>query len=167
LGASASGTASINNIISLMKKAKSLDTIIIKKFTTKDQVMLGFPIIHQLYSKMNIQTYESYIDEMLEGNNYHMIGAYLGEELVAVASFWILTRFYCGRYIQAGNIVVDKDHRSLGLGKILLDYIEKEGIKRGCKKFILDSYTENKKSHSLYFREGFFVEGFHFMKNID
>jgi GNAT superfamily N-acetyltransferase len=150
-----------------MNKDQIASAIIIKNFTTKEQIMLGFPIIHQLYSQMDIKTYQSYIDEMVEGNNYHMIGLYLADKLIAVASYWILTRFYCGRYIQAGNIVVDKDHRSLGIGNIILKFIEAEGKKRGCKKFILDSYTENKLSHNLYFREGFFVEGFHFMKNID
>jgi hypothetical protein len=30
----------------------------------------------------------------------------------------------------------------------------------------LDSFIGNKKSHSLYFREGFFIRGFHFMKEL-
>ena len=149
-----------------MEKFFKEQDLIIKTFTTKEQIMLGFPIINQFYSKMDIKTYESYIDEMLIGNNYYMIAAYVKDRLIAVASYWILTRFYCGRYVQIGNMVVDKNHRNLNIGKILVNYIEKEGRKRGCKKFILDSYTENKKSHSLYFREGFYIEGFHFMKDL-
>lgn len=138
----------------------------IKDFKTKEEVMLGFPIIHQLYSKMDRETYEKYLDEMMLGNNYHMIGAYEGNKLVGVASYWVLTRFYCGRYIQIGNMVVDKDSRSKGIGNKLLNYIEKRGRELGCQKYILDSYTENKKSHKLYFNEGFYVEGFHFMKSL-
>lgn len=142
-------------------------TIKIKEFTTKAEIMLGFPIIHQLYSKMDEKTYASYIDEMLEGNNYHMIGAYDEKnKLVGVASYWILTRFYCGRYIQIGNMVVDKNCRSRGIGAQLLKFVEDKGREKGCQTFILDSYTENKKSHKLYFNEGFFVEGLHFMKKL-
>ena len=141
--------------------------ITIKEFTTKEQLMLGYPIIHQLYDKMSSETYSNYIDDMIQGNNYHMIAAYDdNNNLIAVASYWILTRFYCGRYIQIGNMVVDKDHRSKRIGSKLLKYIENKGKEAGCSKYILDSYTENKKSHKLYFKEGFFIEGLHFMKEI-
>jgi GNAT superfamily N-acetyltransferase len=138
----------------------------IKDFKTKEEVMLGFPIIHQLYDKMDKETYASKLDDMMAGNNYHMIGAYGGGKLIGVASYWILTRFYCGKYIQIGNMVVDKDCRSKGIGAKLLKYIENRGRETGCEKYILDSYTENKKSHKLYFNEGFYVEGFHFMKDL-
>src|SRR5688572_10952975 len=91
-------------------------------FTKKEDIMLGFPIINQFYDKMDVATYESYIDEMTAGNNYFMLAAFLGPKLVGVAGFWILTRFYCGRYVQIGNMVVDKQYRNSGVGKILLNY---------------------------------------------
>lgn len=143
-------------------------TIKIKEFKTKEELMLGFPIINQLYTKLDQVTYSKYIDEMVEGNNYHMIAAYdtKDNKLLGVASYWILTRFYCGRYIQIGNMVVDKDCRSRGIGAKLLKFVEDKGREKGCQTFILDSYTENKKSHKLYFNEGFFVEGLHFMKKL-
>ena len=140
--------------------------ITIKEFKTKAEIMLGYPIIHQLYDKMSEETYANYIDEMTKGDNYHMIAAYHDKNLVAVAGYWILTRFFCDRYIQIGNMVVDKEHRSKKIGAKLLKYVENKGKEAGCKKYILDSYTENKKSHKLYFKEGFFVEGLHFMKDI-
>jgi GNAT superfamily N-acetyltransferase len=138
----------------------------IKDFNTKEEVMSGFPIIRQLYTKMDEKSYEKNIDEMMSGNNYHMIGVYFQGKLIAVSSYWVLTRFYCGKYIQIGNMVVDGNVRSKGIGEKLLKYIEEKGRDLGCEKFILDSYTENKKSHKLYFNEGFFVEGLHFMKEI-
>ncbi len=141
-------------------------TIKIKDFTTKEDVMKGFPIIHQLYDKMDKKSYERHIDDMMAGNNYHMVGIYKDNKLVGVTSYWVLTRFYCGRYIQIGNMVVDKNLRGQGIGTKLLQYVEKKGRELGCGKYILDSYTENKKSHKLYFNEGFFIEGFHFMKNL-
>ena len=140
--------------------------ISIVKFTEKKQILSAYKIINQFYDKMDVTTYENYVDEMMEGNNYNMVGIYLEEELIGVVSYWVLTRFYCGRYIQIGNMVVDKRYRNLGIGSTIIDYMEEEGRKRGCKKFILDSYTENKESHRMYFRKGFFIEGFHFMKDI-
>ena len=142
------------------------EDIIIKKFTTREEILSAYPIIIQLHGHIDLKTYEVYLNDIIEDGNYQMIAAYLNNELIAVASYWILTRFYCGRYVQIGNIVVDKNYRNRGIGTLLLDYVEKEGKAKGCTKFILDSYTENKKSHKIYFRKGFFIKGFHFMKNI-
>lgn len=138
----------------------------IKDFSSRDEIISAFPIIHQMYSKMNKDIYISYIDDMTKGNNYNMIGAYNNNKLVGIASYWVLTRFYCGKYIQIGNMVVDKNFRSNGIGAKLLKYVENKGRELGCQRYILDSYTENKKSHKLYFKEGFYVEGLHFMKDL-
>ena len=138
----------------------------IKDFSSRDEIISAFPIIHQMYSKMNKDIYISYIDDMTKGNNYNMIGAYNNNKLVGIASYWVLTRFYCGKYIQIGNMVVDKSFRSNGIGAKLLKYVENKGRELGCQRYILDSYTENKKSHKLYFKEGFYVEGLHFMKDL-
>ena len=39
-------------------------------------------------------------------------------------------------------------------------------LKLNCEKIVLDSFTENKKSHTLYFKEDFHIRGFHFMKDL-
>ena len=77
-----------------------------------------------------------------------------------------MTMLYCGRYLQISNLVVDKDFRSLGVGENILKYFEEKALKINCNKIVLDSYIENKKSHNLYYRLGFYVRGFHFMKDI-
>jgi GNAT superfamily N-acetyltransferase len=73
---------------------------------------------------------------------------------------------YCGRYLQASNLVVDENFRARGAGKQILNYLENKARDLGCDKMVLDSYTENKKSHSLYFGEDFYIRGFHFMKDL-
>ena len=70
------------------------------------------------------------------------------------------------RQVQVGNMVVDEQYRSAGVGKTMLDFIEGEGKKQGCQHFILDSRLNNTKSHDFYLREGFEIMGYHFMKDI-
>ncbi len=133
---------------------------------TADEMMIAFPLIGQMYEKMDEATYYEYVKEMIEINNFKMVAAFIDGELVGVSGYWILLMLYCGRYIQISNFVVDENKRSFGIGKAMMNYLENLGRKLGCEKFILDSYSENKKSHSLYFSQGFYIRGFHFMKDL-
>jgi GNAT superfamily N-acetyltransferase len=143
-----------------------VENITTKIFDKNSEMMLAFPLIKQMYPKLDIVAYKENINEMTEGGNYKMLAVFMDENLVGITGFWMLRRFYCGRYIQIGNMVVDANKRGAGIGRVILQKIEEIARENNCHKIILDSYTENKKSHSLYFREGFFVEGLHFMKNL-
>jgi len=103
---------------------------------------------------------------MMARNNFKMVGAFLGDKLVGVSGYWILRMLYCGRYIQVSSFIVEEEKRGLGIGQKILKELQKIGRELGCEKIILDSFTENKKSHPLYFREGFHIRGFHFMKDL-
>ena len=145
---------------------KNVPKITIKKLDSKVEITLAFPILIQHHKHINEEDFLKYIDEILAEKNYQMIGAYIEETLVGIAGYWILTRFYSGRYVQVGNMVVDENYRSLGIGKTMLNFIENEGKKRDCQHFILDSRLDNKKSHDFYLREGFEIMGYHFMKDL-
>lgn len=140
--------------------------VIIKHLETVDEMMVALPLIHQIYENVDEASYRANIEEMIRVNNYKMIGVFHGNKIIGVCGYWVLLMLYCGRYIQISNFVVDEDSRSLGVGKRMMKYIENLGRKMGCQKFVLDSYTENKKSHNLYFSEGFYIRGFHFMKDL-
>ncbi|MCE3254541.1 MAG: hypothetical protein K0R25_35 [Rickettsiaceae bacterium] len=144
--------------------------ITIKKLNSKAEIAIAFPILIQHHKHISKEDFLKYIDDILAEKNYQMIGAFVkndGEETLAgIAGYWVLTRFYSGKYVQVGNMVVDENHRSEGIGKTMLNFIEKEGQKQGCQHFILDSRLDNKKSHDFYLREGFEIMGYHFMKDI-
>ena len=140
--------------------------ITIKELNTFEEMLEAFPLIKQAHQHMTFAAYKDSIREMIAVNNFKMIGAFSNDKIVGVSGYWVLLMLYCGRYIQASNLVVDQEMQSRGIGKKILHHIEKIGKKMNCAKMVLDSYTENKRSHPLYFREGFHVRGFHFMKEI-
>ncbi len=145
---------------------KSSD-FIIKKLSAKSDILETFLIITQHHPHIKKEDFVIYVDEIIAENNYQMI-AVLNKsgKIIAIAGYWILTRFYSGKYVQVGNMVVDIEYRCLGIGKKMLNFIENEGKKLGCKHFILDARLDNEKSHNLYLREGFEIIGYHFIKNI-
>ena len=140
--------------------------IIIKDLETKNVMMEAFPLIHQMYKKMDYKGFEGALDEMILNNNYKMVAGFHDEKMIAISGYWIARMLYCGRYLQASNLVVDENFRGNGVGKKILNYLENKARKLGCDKMVLDSYSENKKSHSLYFGEDFYIRGFHFMKDL-
>ena len=142
------------------------DKIVIKELTNFDEMLGAYDLISQMYDKMDFATFSSYIREMIDTNDFKMVAAFIGDRMIGVSGYWVFLMLYCGRYLQASNLVVDRNNRGLGIGKKILEYLEEKAKKLGCQKVVLDSYTENKKSHSLYFREGFYIRGFHFMKDL-
>jgi len=143
-----------------------MSSLIITDLESKSQMITSFPLIHQMYKKMNFNNFENALDEMIVSNDYKMVAGYIDDKMIAVSGYWVSRMLYCGRYLQACNLIVDESFRSRGVGKKILNYLEDKARKLDCDKVVLDSYTENKKSHSLYYSEGFYIRGFHFMKDV-
>jgi ribosomal protein S18 acetylase RimI-like enzyme len=128
------------------------------------EAMLGYhAFIQHLYPKMSVAQYETLLKEMVP-NNYHQVVVLENNEPVGLAGFWINTRLWCGKYIDADNVIVHPDYRSKGIGKILMHEIEKEGTKLGCNIAVLDVYVDNFKAQKFYYREGYIARGYHFLK---
>jgi GNAT superfamily N-acetyltransferase len=140
--------------------------ITIKNLDNREAMMLAWPILAQRYKNLSKEKLSNQIDEMIVANDFKMVAAFLGDEIVGVAGYWVLLMLYCGRYIQVSSFIVDEQKRGLGIGRKILQRLEEVGRELGCEKMVLDSYTENKKSHSLYYRNDFHIRGFHFMKDL-
>lgn len=145
---------------------KISDQILVKNLESQEDMLQAYEIVKQRYKNMTLESFVNQISEMIEMNDFKMIGAFLDDKLVGVCGYWVLRMLYCGRYIQLSSFIVDEEKRGEGIGKRILQEIEKIGKKLSCEKVILDSFTENKKSHALYYREGFYIRGFHFMKDL-
>jgi len=145
---------------------KISDQITIKELGNLDEMMSAHSLVSQMY-EIDYATYRQYISEMIERNNFKMVAVFLDEKIIGISGYWISVMLYCGRYLQASNLIVDSESRNLGVGKKILNYLEEKAKEFACNKMVLDSYTENKKSHALFYRQGFYIRGFHFMKNLD
>ena len=99
-------------------------------------------------------------------HGYRMAGAFAAKKCVGISGFWISTKIYSGKYVELDNVVIDKNYRSQGIGKQLCDWIVVEAKKLGCTTAMLDAYSENSSGHKFYFREGYILRGFHFIKKI-
>ena len=149
----------------IRKKSKTVK-IKFKTLDSIDDMIKCYPLFKELYPKISLKQYRAQLAEMIELSNYKIACATIDDRLVSISGFWIASMFYCGRYLQLSNFVVAKKYRNNGIGKKMLRYLAKEASKQQCQKLVLDSYTENKKSHSLYYDEDFYIRGFHFFKDL-
>jgi ribosomal protein S18 acetylase RimI-like enzyme len=74
---------------------------------------------------------------------------------------------YDGLLLYVDDLVTDDAQRSRGIGKILLDHLQRIAHASGCRTFQLDSGTQRQQAHKFYFREGMVVTSFHFRKSLE
>lgn len=133
---------------------------------TPEEFNAVYPLVRQLNPGMTRPVFRERLEAM-RTQGYRCVAAVEHGKILGIAGFWTGTRFWCGPYIDIDNIVVDKGLRSNGVGSKLVAWIEEEGQRLGCDTAVLDSYTVNHSSHRFYFREGYMILGYHFVKTLD
>lgn len=131
---------------------------------TPDEMRAGWPIIRQMYPDMAL---EIYLDCLTQASRYRQFAAsILNDEnrCMGVVGAWLLPRVWCGLQVDIDNFVVDRDCRSLGIGKRLLEHCLAFAKEHNATVATLDTYVDNPASHRFYFREGFSIRGYHFVK---
>jgi GNAT superfamily N-acetyltransferase len=130
---------------------------------TKEDFAPAFALVKQQNPGITRKIFDARLKKMLP-QGYRCIAwkeknAYLG-----LCGFWTGTRFWCGNFIDLDNVIVDAKVRSKGIGKKLVAWVEKEARKLGCDQMGLDAYTTSHAAHRFYFREGYIIKGYHFIK---
>jgi ribosomal protein S18 acetylase RimI-like enzyme len=137
----------------------------IKTSLNKSQMLDQYPLILQLNPGMKKQRFEEMI-EALQALPYSMLGIFEGEKCIGICGYWIMTKLYCGKYLELDNVVVDGAYRSAGIGKIMSEEMEKIALAQNCSVMMLDAYIPNEKAHQFYERLGFEKRGYHFIKKL-
>lgn len=136
---------------------------VIKEIKTKKEILSYFGLLKQLQPKLTQKEMSSCLSLMLP-MGYRMFGIYQGKKIAGCTGIWTGAKFYCGKYMEIDNFVVDEKFRSNGIGKSLTDFVISLAKKEKCKVVMLDAYTTNHASHKFYLREGFVIKGYHFIK---
>ncbi len=136
-----------------------------KVLVKKEEMLPFFPLFHQLNATVGEAEYAEMLDDMT-AHGYRMLVVLDGEKAVGLSGFWVITKFYSGKYLEMDNVVVDAESRSLGIGKLMCEFLEELGQAEGVRTMMLDAYLENHRAHAFYEREGFVKRGYHMIKNI-
>lgn len=129
------------------------------------EMLEQLPLLQQLNARLDAANYERMLQDMLRCG-YRMAGVFSQGRCVGLSGYWLATKLYCGRYLEMDNVVIDPSCRSMGLGKLLSDYLLQRARQEQCQCIMLDAYLENENAHRFYEREGFKKKGYHFIKSI-
>lgn len=95
-----------------------------------------------------------------------MCVAVIDEEVVGLAVFRSFENTHAGRKFYVDDLVTDEKHRSSGVGRALIAFLEHLARSRGGASIELDSGTHRTHAHRFYFREGFVITSFSFRKDL-
>ena len=102
----------------------------------------------------NIEKYNQYHYVIDNISNSHSINDMISKYIIGIGSLHILHKFShnLGKVGQIEDIIIHKDYRINGYGKMLVNYLITVAKEKGCYKVILNCKEENK---GFYERLGF------------
>lgn len=138
----------------------------LRELTTLPEMLLHFEMIQFLYPKIKIETYTTYLQDMLP-HNYKQLAVYEGTTCVGITGFWFGTKLWTGKYLEIDNFVTHPEHRKKGIAKLMTDYLAEKATELNCTCIVLDAFTGNFDAHRFYYNQGYAPRGFHFIKTIN
>lgn len=89
------------------------------------------------------------------------------DEAVRAIGLWrVFETSYCGRRLEIEDLVSDEAFRSRGYGASLINWFEGRARAFNCSTLTLISATHRTRAHRFYFRQGFEITAFHFVKSL-
>lgn len=138
----------------------------IRELTTIRDMRNTYALVQQLGHGIDLDTYMNYLVDMI-AKGYRQIAVLENDQYIGIAGYWSGTKLFCGKYVELDNVVITASHRSKGIGHMLCSRLEEIARKNGARIAVLDAYVHNEKAHRFYFREGYTICGFHFLKSLE
>jgi len=100
----------------------------------------------------NIMLMQDQIERISSNNNYCVAVACIGNEVVGTAMGIVCYDLVgnCNSYLLIENVVISKEHRGKGIGKLLMIYVEEFGRDNMCNYAFLVSGNNQVESHKFY-----------------
>lgn len=149
----------------LICEGVSLTAYQIRELTGEAELQGIWPLIKLLNQDLDEDCFRTRLSRMVEAG-YRCAGAFGDSGCVGICGYWLITRFYCGTYMDIDNFVVQEALRGQGIGARLIAWLEAEARRLGCTSIMLDTYLHSYASHKFYTRNGFSILGFHMKKDL-
>jgi GNAT superfamily N-acetyltransferase len=119
------------------------------------------PVLLQLRANFDRQSLLAQI-RVQQRAGYQIAYVESGGEVLCVAGFVVSSKLAWGKNIYVDDLVTDANHRSLGAGKCMMDWLKSYAKEKGCEQLHLDSGVQRFAAHRFYLRERFKISSHHF-----
>lgn len=97
---------------------------------------------------------------------FQVVAVRRDQRIMAVAGYRFSENLAWGRHLYVDDLVTDRDARSTGCGKELLDWLVAEARRHGCAELHLDSGVQRFAAHRFYLRERMDITSHHFARKL-
>lgn len=142
----------------------------IKEAHSREEIFETFDVLSQIYEDLNRETYVEDVLNMMQ-RGYKMASVYEDPEVdggrcIGVIGIRIIRKLHYGKSIEIEDFMIDRQKRGVGVGKMLIRWVEWQGAVFGCKDIIGNLDTKRMESQKIFSREGFNLDGFFFCKHL-
>ena len=128
------------------------------RLLAKNELALILPLVQILNPGVPPEVLAQRLQDMI-AQGYQCVAAFADDCCIGVAGIWLGTRFWCGRYLDVDNMIVDPQYRGRGIGQQLMDWVERYAHREDCETLVLDAYVTNHPAHKFYQRNGYQIVG--------
>lgn len=121
-----------------------------KELTTRNELIQAFPVMKQLRTHLDENTYLELVSEAQEKEDYKLVALLDDGEIVAVVGFQPMITLYYGKYIWVCDLVTDSNKRSKGYGEKLLAYVQNWAKENNYDCIALSSGLQRVDAHRFY-----------------
>ena len=121
----------------------------INELTSEDEWLDAYPVMVQLRTHLDKESYLTYLREMAE-DGYRLFALTSDDGIVSVAGLVVRVNMYYGRHVWVHELVTDADHRSEGYGLELLSFVKDWAEEHGCELVALSSGLQRDDAHRFY-----------------
>ncbi|MDR4226953.1 GNAT family N-acetyltransferase [Bacillus mojavensis] len=139
----------------------------IKQLTTREEWMDAYPVMHELRTELDEETYLHRLERCVQKESYMLFALYEDKAIRALCGALPRVSLHQGEYVWIADLVTSGPHRSKGYGKLLLDYAANWARDAGYSSVSLSSGLQRKDAHRFYTdKMGFTIESYLFRKQL-
>ncbi|UOR11194.1 GNAT family N-acetyltransferase [Halobacillus amylolyticus] len=123
---------------------------VIKELQSHKAILEAFPVMNQLRTHLDEETYLALVTEAKEKESYRLFALYDRGEIVAVTGFKPMITLYYGRFVWVCDLVTNSESRSKGYGDKLLTFVHEWTNENGYESVALSSGLQRMEAHRFY-----------------
>ncbi|MBU6141428.1 MAG: GNAT family N-acetyltransferase [Proteobacteria bacterium] len=139
----------------------------IKEVQTREEIAATFLVLRQIYENLNEATYvDDVLNQMQRGYKMAAVFEDFGP-CIGVIGIRIVRKLQHGKVIEVEDFMIDRARRGVGVGKMLIRFLEWQATIFNCKTIIGSLETKRQESQKIFSREKFLLDGLFFKKTYE
>ena len=141
----------------------------IKEIRAREEINETLAVLLQIYDGINKDAYVEDIISMME-HGYKMAAVFEDAMIengrcIGVVGVRVIHKLQHGKVLEIEDFMIDRQKRGIGVGKMLLRWVDWQATIFKCTNIIGNLETKRKESQKIFSREKFILDGFMFRKS--